>query len=131
MLQQRHRPILFGIGALVLVWLLAWGGYVISKHSKMSAVRVRQLQDSLDLSRLSAADRLKALKALADKVNGLSPEERQHWQLDLDWFALLTDDEKAFFIDAFRPGELQMPLRMFDHCPNYRHPQNTDNPSRP
>src|SRR6266481_674395 len=86
---QRQRPILIGISALVLVWLLAWGGYVISKHSKMTAVRVRQFQDSLDLSRLSAADRLKALKALADKVNALSPDERQLWRLDLDWFAQL------------------------------------------
>jgi hypothetical protein len=126
MSQQRQRPILIGIGALLLVWLLAWGGYVISKHSKMTAVRVRQFQNSLDLSRLSAADRLKALKALADKVNGLSPEERQHWQLDLDWFALLTDDEKAFFIDAFMPGEMQMALRMFEQWPKERQQEEID-----
>src|SRR5258708_19013878 len=126
MLQQRHRPILFGIGALVLVWLLAWGGYAISKHSKMTAVRVRQFQDALDLPRLSAAARMKALKALADKVNGLSPEERQHWQLDLDWFALLTDDEKAFFIDAFMPGEMQMALRMFEQWPKERQQEEID-----
>src|SRR5260370_34979870 len=114
MLQQRHRPILFGIGALVLVWLLAWGGYVISKHSKMTAVRVRQFQDSLDLSRLSAADRLKALKALADTVNGLSPEERQPCQFDLGWSALLTDDTRAFFCAAFMPAEMHTALRSLE-----------------
>ncbi len=126
MLQQRQRPILIGIGALVLGWLLAWGGYVLSKHSKMTAPRVYQFQNSLDLSRLSAADRLKALKALADKVNALSAEERQHWQLDLDWFAQLTDDEKAFFIDAFMPGEMQMALRMFEQWPKERQQEEID-----
>src|SRR6266481_2571497 len=123
---QRQRPILIGIGAIVLVWLLAWGGYVISKHSKMTAVRVRQFQNSLDLARLSATDRLKALKTLADKVNGLSPEERQHWQLDLDWFQQLTEDEKAFFIDAFMPGEMRMALRMFEQWPKERQQEEID-----
>jgi len=117
MSQRRNRPILIAIGAIVIVWVLAWSGYVISKRSKMTAERVSQYQRSLDLARLSAAERLKALKDLADKLNALSLDERQKWRLDLDWFRQLTEDEKACFLDAFLPGELQAALRMFERLP--------------
>jgi hypothetical protein len=105
------------MAAIVVVWLLAWSGYVIFQHSRMTAEKVNRYQRGLDLSRLSAAERLKALKALADKVNALSPEEREHWRMDLDWFQQLTEEEKAFFIDAFLPGEMKMALRMFERWP--------------
>src|SRR5438046_3173067 len=100
-IRNKKRPLLKAIFALAVAWALAWSGYVISKHSRMTAEKVKQYQKSIDLSRLSAADRLKALKVLAEKLNALSPEERQLWRLDLDWFQQLTDEEKAFFIDAF------------------------------
>ena len=86
----------------------------------MTAEKVKQYQASLDLSRLSAADRLKALKALAEKLNALSADERQLWRLDLHWFEQLTDEEKAYFIDAFLPGEMQIALRMFEQWPKER-----------
>lgn len=105
------------MAAIVAVWLLAWAGFVIFQHSRMTANKVIQYQRGLDLSKMSAAERLKALKALADKVNGLSPEEREHWRMDLDWFQQLTEEEKAFFIDAFLPGEMKMALRMFERWP--------------
>ena len=116
-MSRQQRPVLIAVGAIVLAWLLAWSGYVISKHSKMTAEKVRQYQLSMDLAHLSAADRLKALKGLAERLNALSPEERQKWQLDLDWFRQLTDEEKAFFIDAFLPGEMQLALKMFEKWP--------------
>src|SRR5678815_801491 len=115
--QHKRRPMLKAVGAIILVWMLAWSGYVISKHSRMTAEKVRQYQKSIDLSHLSAADRLKALKALAEKLNALSPEERQLWRLDVGWFQQLTDDEKAYFIDAFLPGEMQIALKMFEQWP--------------
>jgi hypothetical protein len=114
------------IGAIILVWMLAWSGYVLSKHSRMTAEKVRQYQKSFDLSRLSAAERLKALKALAEKLNALSAEERQLWRLDLDWFRQLTDEEKAYFIDAFLPGDMQIALKMFEQWPRERQQEQID-----
>jgi hypothetical protein len=128
--QHRQRPILKMVFAIVLAWALAWSGYVISKHSRMTAEKVRHYQNSIDLAHLSAADRLKALKALAEKLNALSPEERQLWRLDLDWFRQLTDEEKAYFIDAFLPGEMQMALRMFEKWPKERQQQEINNAMR-
>jgi hypothetical protein len=124
--QHERRPLFKAVAALILVWMLAWSGYVISKHSRMTAEKVRQYQKSIDLSRLSAADRLRALKALAEKLNALSTEERQLWRLDLDWFQQLTDDEKAYFIDAFMPGEMQIALKMFEQWPKQRQQEEID-----
>jgi hypothetical protein len=128
--RHKRRPILKAICAIALAWALAWSGYIISKHSKMTADKVKQYQNSIDLSHLSAADRLKALKALAKKLNALSPEERQLWRLDLDWFRQLTDEEKAYFIDAFLPGEMQVALRMFEKWPKERQQREIDDALR-
>src|SRR4051812_41200316 len=92
----------------------------------MTAEKVSQYQNSIDLAHLSAADRLKALKTLAEKLNSLSPEERQLWRLDRDWFQQLTDEEKAFFIDAFLPGEMQLALKMFEQWPKQRQQEELD-----
>jgi hypothetical protein len=127
MSQRRNRPILIAIGAVALAWLLAWSGYVVSKRSKMTAEKVSQYQSSLDLARLSAADRLKALKDLADKLNALSLDERQKWRLDLDWFRQLTEEEKACFLDAYLPGEMQAALRIFEQWPKERQQREIDN----
>jgi hypothetical protein len=112
--------------SLITVWALAWSGYVIFKHSRMTAEKVYAYQHSLDLARLSGAERLKALKGLAERLNALSPDERQHWRLDLEWFRQLTDEEKAFFLDAFLPGEMQIALRMFEQWPAERQREEID-----
>src|SRR5690349_15157180 len=126
MSQHTRRPILIALGALALVWLLAWSGYVIARHARMTAEKVRQYQHSLDLARLTPAERLKFLKGLAERLNALSPEERQNWHLNLDWFRQLTDEEKAYFLDAFLPGEMQTALRMFERWPKERQQQEID-----
>jgi hypothetical protein len=92
----------------------------------MTAEKVYAYQHSLDLARLSAAERLKALKGLAERLNALSPDERQHWRLDLDWFRQLTDEEKAYFLDAFLPGEMQVALHMFEQWPPDRQREEID-----
>ena len=125
-MNHNQRPILIAIGALALVWLLAWSGYVIARHSKMTVERVSQYQHSVDMARLSAAERLNFLKSLAERLNALSPDERQKWHLDQDWFRRLTDEEKACFLDAFLPGEMQAALRMFERWPKERQQQEID-----
>ena len=116
----KSRSMLIGLGAIVLAWLLAWGGYRLSGHSKVTAAKVVAYQASLDWARLSAADRIKALKELATRLNGLLPDERQKWRLDLDWFAQLSEDEKSAFMDAFLPGEMRQALKMFEQWPKAR-----------
>src|SRR4051812_20163468 len=128
--KHKQRPVLKMVCAIGVAWALAWSGYVISRHSRMTAEKVKQYQNSMDLAHLSAADRLKALRTLAEKLNALSPEERQLWQLDLDWFRQLTDEEKACFIDAFLPGEMQLALRMFEKWPKERQQQEIDKAMR-
>jgi hypothetical protein len=116
--------------AIVLAWVLALSGYLISKHSRMTAEKVDRYLHSLNLAHLSSADRLKALKNLAQKVNALSPEERQRWRMDMDWFQQLSDEEKAYFIEAFLPGEMQLALKMFEQWPRERQRQEIDNALR-
>src|SRR6478672_433017 len=124
--RQKQRPVLVAFGAIILVWLLAWSGYVISRHMKMTAAKVNQYQRSMDLTRLSAADRLKALKGLVERLNALSPEERQKWMLDMDWFRQLTEEEKAYLIDGFMPGEMKLALKMFEQWPKDRQQKEID-----
>jgi len=129
-MKPTQRPILIATCALVLAWLLAWSGYVIARHSKMTVEKVSQYQLTWDRSRLSAAERLKFLKGLAERLNALSPDERQKWHLDQDWFRELNDEEKAYFIDAFLPGEMQAALRMFERWPKERQQQEIDQARR-
>ena len=124
--QHRTRPVLIAIGAILLAWLLAWSGYVIARHSRMTAEKVMRFQSAMALGQLSPADRRQALQRFAEKLGALSPEERQKWRLDLDWFQQLTDEEKAFFIDAVMPGEMQMALKMFEKWPKARQQQEID-----
>ena len=124
-MKHTQRPILIAVCALVLVWLLAWSGYVIARHSKMTAEKVNQYQLGWNQAR-SAADRLKFLKGLAERLNALSPDERQKWRLDQDWFRELTDEEKAYFLDDFLPGEMQTALKMFERWPKERQQKEID-----
>ncbi len=125
-MKHTQRPILMAICALALVWLLAWSGYVIARHSKMTVEKVSQYQHGWDPARLTAADRLKFLKELAERLNALSPDERQKWRLDQDWFRELTDEEKAYFLDAFLPGEMRAALNMFEQWPKERQQKEID-----
>jgi hypothetical protein len=125
-MKPTQQPILIAVCALALVWLLAWSGYVIARHSKMTAEKVSQFQHAWDRSRLSGTDRLQFLKGLAERLNALSPDERQKWHLDQDWFRELNDEEKAYFLDAFLPGEMQTALKMFEHWPKERQQQEID-----
>jgi len=130
MSNRRKRPLLIAIVAIAVVWLLAYSGFVLSNRSKMTAEKVRAYQSSLDFTRLSADERMKALRALAEKLNALSPDERQRWRLDLEWFRQLSDEEKACFIEAFMPGEMQSALRMFEQWPKERQQHEIDNAFR-
>jgi hypothetical protein len=120
MLSQRWRPVLYSVLAVVVVWVVAMVGYVLAKNSRMTAEKVKAYADSVDLSKLSADARARAIRELADKLNALSLEERQRARLDRtswSWLAQMTEDEKASFIEATMPTGFKQMLSSFEQLP--------------
>ncbi|EEF61023.1 hypothetical protein [Pedosphaera parvula] len=129
-MNRKTRPILLAGIAIVTAWLLAWGGYTIAQNSKMTAEKLRKYVNSVDFAKLSAADRAKALRELANKINALSAEERRHWRLDQDWkdwFQDMTEDEKAQFIEATLPSGFKQMLTSFEQLPEANRRKTIDN----
>jgi hypothetical protein len=124
---QRHRPIWIAAIALVLVWLLSWAGFVIAGKTKITPDMVRAYASSLDLSKLPAADRARALRELADKYNALTFEDRRGMRPDTNFFAQLTEEEKASFVEATMPTEIKQALFAFDSMPEDRRQRLIDN----
>jgi hypothetical protein len=119
-MNARYRPIIFAMAALLGVWLAAMGGYALSDHFKMTADKLRAFVQGTDLSSLSGADRAKALRDLADKINALSPDERQQARVDRlwnEWFRDMTEEEKGQFLDATLPSGFHQMLASFEQQP--------------
>ncbi len=120
MLSQRQRPVAYAIGTGVAVWLLAWGGYTVAKHSKLTAEKVRAYLKQVELRQLSGEARAAALRKLADQLNALPPEERRNARLDRawnQWFKEMTDQEKSDFLDATLPSGFKQMLTAFEELP--------------
>ena len=123
MLSSRQRPILFAVAAIAVIWLVAVAGYRIAKNAKMTADKVQAYVGSVDFSRLSATDRARAIRKLADMLNGLSLEERRRARLDRTayrWFDEMTEQEKGEFIDATMPTGFKQMLASFEQMPEER-----------
>jgi len=103
-----------------VLWAVALTGYVIAKNSRVTAEKVRAYAEAVDLSKLSAADRAKALKKLADMLNALSLEERRQarlGRLPSLWFDQMTEEEKSAFIEATMPTGFKQMLAAFEQLP--------------
>jgi len=133
MLNQRWRPVFITAVSVVVLWVLALTGYVVAKNSRVTAEKVRAYAESVDLSKLSAADRAKAFKKLADMLNALSLEERRQARLDRIpglWFKEMTEDEKAAFIEATMPTGFKQMLAAFEQLPEDRRKRTIDDTLR-
>src|SRR4051812_10248744 len=120
MLAQRRKPVLYAAAALLLVWLVAFVGYRIAAHYKVTPEKVAAYLRSTDLSKLSAADREKALRELARKMNTLSAEDRRKARLDgqfASWFKEMTEEEKGRFIEQTMPSGFTQMLASFEQLP--------------
>jgi hypothetical protein len=120
---RRLRSILYAALAVLAIWLVAMAGYMIARNSKMTAGKIREYVNSVDLSRLSAAERARAIQALADRINALSPEERRRWRLETgwrEWFAEMTEAERGQFIEATLPTGFKQMMNAFADMPEAR-----------
>src|SRR5258706_11498159 len=120
MLSQRWRPLFFSLVALLAIWGLAFTGYTIAKNSRVTAEKVRAYVESVDLTKLSADARARAIQKLANMLNALSLEERRRTRMERiawGWFEQMTEEEKAAFIDATMPTGFKQMLASFEQLP--------------
>ncbi len=128
-MQHRQRPLLYGLLALALAWLLAWGGYHFTQSSRMTADKVAIYLKSVDLAQLHGPLRARALQELADKLNALSMEERRKARMNRlweRWFREMSDDEKGSFLAATMPSGIKQMLASFEKLPQDRRKKTID-----
>jgi|SRR5665213_4490634 len=119
-MSPRQRPSFIALIALLAVWMVAYGGYALSQHFKVTADKIRAYLQHNDLQKLSGAARAKALHDLADWINSLSPEERRNARMSglwAQWFDEMTEDEKSAFLDATLPSGFHQMLDSFEKQP--------------
>jgi len=66
MINRRWGPVLLAALVVIGLWALVLTGYSIAKAHRVTVESVRAYIESVDLSRLSGADRAKAIRKLAD-----------------------------------------------------------------
>ncbi|HWQ93269.1 MAG TPA: hypothetical protein VN673_16460 [Clostridia bacterium] len=133
MSNQRWRPVIFSLLAVAGIWAIAMVGYSLAKNSQMTAEKVRAYAESVDLSKLSAADRAKAIRELADKLNALSLEERRRARLERAawaWFEHMTEEEKNAFIEMTMPTGFKQMLSAFEDMPEDKRRKTIDDALR-
>jgi hypothetical protein len=123
MSNQRHRAVVWAAFALLGIWMVAWAGHWFFANLRVTPEKVRAYVESVDLSKLSAAARAKALQELADKLNALSYEDRQRLRVERTayrWFEQMTEEEKAQFIEATMPTGFKQMIAAFEELPEDR-----------
>ena len=120
MISQRQRPVLLAAAALMAIWVVAMAGYQIARNAKITPDKVRAYTQSVDFSRLSAAERAAAIQQLADMLNALTLDERRSLQLDHTaylWFEKMTEAEKGKFLEATLPTGFKQTIGAFETLP--------------
>lgn len=116
----RRKPLLLGGVCLLVVWLLAGGGYLLARNARVTPEKIRTYLRTVDLTRLSGPERAKALRKLAAMLNALPYEQRREARLDRAWsawFAVMTGPEQGEFIEATVPTGFKQMLNAFEDLP--------------
>jgi hypothetical protein len=106
--------------SIIGIWLVAWAAHWYLESIKMTADKVRAYVESVNFSKLTGTVRAEALKALENKLNALSYDERQRFRAEHlmnDWFAQMTEAEKAQFIEATLPTGFKQMIKAFEQLP--------------
>jgi len=122
-MSPRYRVLTFAGAGLLAAWLVTFAGYRIAGQMKVTAEKVRRYAESVDLSKLSPAERARAIQRLADMLNALTIEERRQARLGREWekwFAQMTDAEKSQFIEATMPTGFKQMIGAFEEMPAER-----------
>jgi hypothetical protein len=107
--------------AICAIWIVAVVGYRIARNAKVTAEKVKAYAESVDISKLSGAERAKAIRELEHMLNSLSVEERQKARFERaarGWFDEMTEEEKAGFIEATMPTGFKQTLVAFEQLPD-------------
>jgi hypothetical protein len=129
MLSQRQRTVVWAVAAIIAIWVVAGTAYIIARNAKVTAEKVQAYVAAVDLNKLSAADRAKALRRLADMLNALSLEDRQRLRLGRTaeaWFTQMTEEEKGAFIEATMPTGFKQMLAAFEEQPEEKRRRTID-----
>ena len=130
MFNPRQTFLAGAVASLVGIWLVVWVGHACLGNLRMTADKVHAYMESVDLDKLTGAARAAAIRELEDKLNALSYEERQRLRMQHflnAWFARMTDDEKAQFIEATMPTGIKQMINAFEQLPEDKRRQALDN----
>jgi hypothetical protein len=119
--------------ALVAIWIIAVVGYTIAKNAKATPEKVKAYVESVDFSKLSADERAKAIRKLADMLNKLSLEDRRRARLERltwNWFSEMTEEEKGTFLEATMPTGFKQMLTSFEQLPEEKRKKTVDDALR-
>jgi len=132
-MSPRWRPVIFAGIALVAIWIVAVIGYTIAKNAKATPEKVQAYVESVDFSKLSAEERAKAIRRLADMLNRLSLEDRRRARLERltwKWFNEMTEEEKGTFLEATMPTGFKQMLTSFEQLPEEKRKKTVDDALR-
>jgi len=133
MLERRWRPVWLCALAVIVLWVTVLIGYSIAKSRHMTVDRIRAYVQSVDLDKLSAAERAKAIRRLSEMLNALSLEERQRARLERlswAWLAKMTEEEKGTLIEATMPTGFKQMLASFEQLPEEKRRKTVDDALR-
>lgn len=119
-MSPRSRTLVLTASCLLVVWMLALGGFAWARHSRVTPEKLTAYLASLDFRNLSPAERLRALRRLAAGLNTLSPEERRRVRRDpawSAWFQSMNDTEKGELLELTLPTGFGQMLSAFEQMP--------------
>ena len=120
MFNQRQRFLIRAVSAIAGIWLAVWAGHWYFARLQVTADKVRAYLEGVNFDALSGAARARALADLEAQLNALSYQERQRLRADRllrDWFARMTEPEKAEFIEATMPSGFKQMISAFEQLP--------------